>query len=315
MTDESTQFDGTFTVDVEDYFQVSAFASCIHPETWERYESRVVKNTQHVLELAARSNTTGTFFILGWVAKRHPELVKEIQSAGHEIGCHSYWHQLIYDLGPNRFRNDLVKARRIIEDITGEPVRLHRAPSFSVTSRSRWALEILVEEGFHTDSSIYPVRHDRYGIPDAPLEPHLISTRSGSIRELPGMVCEVGGIRVPVGGGGYLRLLPWWATHHLLRSVRAAGRPLNVYIHPWEFDPDQPRIAGSLKSRFRHYQNLKTTTPKIENLLAAFRLTTMSRVLDEAGLKAENPTVSSFGQEPTPPSEWQKVTLGSWPPR
>ena len=272
--------DGTFTVDVEDYFHVSALASSIRPQDWDQYECRVERNTRRVLEIAARTGTTGTFFILGWVAERYPSLVKEIQSAGHEIGCHSMWHQLVYDLGPDRFRSDLIDARTVLEDITGRSVRLYRSPSFSITQRSIWALSILREEGFHTDSSIYPVRHDRYGIPTAPLEPHLIDTSSGSVREFPGMVSEVAGLRIPVGGGGYLRLFPWALTHRLLNGVRAQGRPLNVYIHPWEFDPEQPRVAASLKSRFRHYQNLRTTADKVEQLLTSFSLSTMSSVLE-----------------------------------
>ncbi|MGB4711419.1 MAG: XrtA system polysaccharide deacetylase [Fuerstiella sp.] len=277
--------DGTFTVDVEDYFHVSAFASRIKPEDWPAYECRVEQSTHTVLNIAAENGTKGTFFILGWVAKRYPELVKEIRAAGHEIGCHSQWHQLVYELGPERFRTDLIESRDTLQNITGQPVTLYRSPSFSITNKSLWALEILVEEGFDTDSSIYPIRHDRYGIPTAPPAPHIIHTPSGPIREFPGMVCQVGGTilsgpKIPVGGGGYLRLFPWQVTKRMLHSVRKQGRPLNVYIHPWEFDPAQPRVQASWKSRFRHYQNLKTTVPKIRNMLSEFRLGTMSQVLD-----------------------------------
>ena len=284
MVDSETQYDGTFTVDVEDYFHVSAFASSIRTHDWDHYECRVVRNTKRVLEIAADTNTTGTFFVLGWVAQKFPELVTEIQAAGHEIGCHSHWHQLVYELGPEKFREDLIQSRDILQEITGQPVVSYRSPSFSITRDSLWALQILVEEGFSIDSSIYPVRHDRYGIPDAPLAPHRIQTPSGAIGEFPGMVCELGRTRVPVGGGGYLRLLPWFVTERLLHQVRQQGRPLNVYIHPWEFDPEQPRIAASLKSRFRHYQNLRTTAEKIRNMLRAFRLTKMSTVLTERQL-------------------------------
>ena len=280
MADRSTICDGTFTVDVEDYFQVSAFASHIRSDDWDHYECRVERNTHRVLEIAARTGTTGTFFVLGWVAKRYPQLIQEIRSAGHEIGCHSMWHQLVYDLGPDKFRADLIEARDVLEEITGTPVTLYRSPSFSVTAKSIWALAILREEGFETDSSIYPIRHDRYGIPTAPLEPHLIETSSGPIREFPGMVSEVGSLRLPAGGGGYLRLFPWAMTCVLLQRIRNQGRPLNVYVHPWEFDPEQPRIASSLKSRFRHYQNLHTTARKTEQLLTQYSLGTMSSVLD-----------------------------------
>lgn len=279
MIHSASQLDGTFTVDVEDYFQVSAFASNICADDWGQYECRVEQNTRRVLEIAAECGTQGTFFVLGWVAQRYPELVTEIQAAGHEIGCHSQWHQLVYELGPERFRADLIESRDILQDITGQPVTMYRSPSFSITKKSLWALQILAEEGFDTDSSIYPVHHDRYGIPDAPLVPHVIPTPSGNIREFPGMVYRFGKTNIPVGGGGYLRLLPWMATRRLLNGVRSQGRPLNVYIHPWEFDPEQPRIAASLKSRFRHYQNLKTTASKIRSMLQQFDLGRMSEIL------------------------------------
>ena len=277
-------FDGAFTVDVEDYFHVGAFASTIKPEDWSAYDCRVVRNTHTVLQIAEDTRTKGTFFILGWVAERYPDLVREIRDAGHEIGCHSHNHQLVYELGPDRFRADLVRSRDVIQDIIGDAVCAYRAPSFSITNKSLWALEILVQEGFDTDSSIYPIRHDRYGIPTAPLAPHVIKTPSGTIQEFPGMVYQFGP-RIPVGGGGYLRLLPWQMTRRMLNGVRAQKRPMNVYIHPWEFDPDQPRIPASLKSRFRHYQNLKTTATKIRNMLTEFRLTTMTEVLAELRLE------------------------------
>lgn len=283
MTSSIPQLDGTFTVDVEDYFHVSAFSSVIRPENWDHYVCRVEQSTRTILELAAKHSTRGTFFILGWVAERYPEIVREIQSAGHEIGCHSYWHQLIYELGPQRFRSDLVKARDCLQWITGHPVKLHRAPSFSITEKSLWALDILIEEGFQIDSSIYPVHHDRYGIPGSPRLPHIIATRAGQIHEFPGMTCKVAGLTMPVGGGGYLRLFPWSLTSRLLRQIRKEQRPLNVYLHPWEVDVDQPRIAASLKSRFRHYQNLKTTAPKLSKMLTEFRLGTMTDVLLKRG--------------------------------
>lgn len=285
MNSTAAQLDGAFTVDVEDYFHVSAFASVIRPDDWDQYECRVENSTRQILELAARHSTRGTFFILGWVAERYPGLVREIQSAGHEIGCHSYWHQLVYELGPRKFRDDLIKARDTLQAITGEPVRLYRAPSFSITQQSLWALDILVQEGFELDSSIYPIRHDRYGIPGSARVPHELSTPSGPILEFPGMTCSVAGMTVPVGGGGYLRLFPWFVTQHLLRQIRNEGRPLNVYLHPWEVDTDQPRIHASLKSRFRHYQNLSTMAPKLGQMLSSFKLGTMSEVLlqHEAG--------------------------------
>lgn len=300
MAFSTPQLDGTLTVDVEDYFHVSAFSAVIQPENWDHYVCRVEQSTRTILELAAKHSTRGTFFILGWVADRYPQLVREIQSAGHEIGCHSYWHQLIYELGPTRFRADLIKARDALQWITGTPVKLHRAPSFSITEKSLWALDILIEEGFQIDSSIYPVHHDRYGIPGSPKLPHIISTRVGQIHEFPGMTCKVAGLTVPVGGGGYLRLFPWAMTLRLLRQIRREQRPLNVYLHPWEVDVDQPRISASLKSRFRHYQNLKTMAPKLSKMLTEFRLGTMSEVLLRSGNGEKGTAVTS--PEPSPDS-------------
>jgi len=276
-----------FTVDVEDYFHVAAFADQIAPEDWDQYECRVEANTHRILSLAARHNVRGTFFVLGWVADRYPDLVLDIQAAGHEIGCHSYWHQLIYEQGPERFRDDLVRARNLLQDITGDPIVMYRAPSFSITRKSMWALEILVEEGFAVDSSIYPVRHDRYGIPGASIKPHEVTTSSGSIIEFPGTVCTVSGMNVPIGGGGYFRLLPWWLMKGILNRV-GQERAFNFYIHPWEVDPDQPRLSGSWKSRFRHYQNLRTTERKLDELLGSFEFGTMSDTLRAVGFCSES---------------------------
>ncbi|MFO1002658.1 MAG: XrtA system polysaccharide deacetylase [Planctomycetaceae bacterium] len=265
---------------------------------------KLEQSTRTILELAAKHSTRGTFFVLGWVAERYPQLVREIESAGHEIGCHSYWHQLIYELGPKRFRSDLIKARDCLQWITGSPIKLHRAPSFSITIESLWALDILIEEGFQVDSSIYPVHHDRYGIPGSPKLPHIIATRAGQIHEFPGMTCKVAGLTVPVGGGGYLRLFPWAVTSRLLRQIRKEQRPLNVYLHPWEVDTDQPRIAASLKSRFRHYQNLKTMAPKLSKMLTEFRLGTMTEVLIKSGSHGKDLVLShvekSFGHDRRP---------------
>jgi polysaccharide deacetylase family protein (PEP-CTERM system associated) len=289
MACTSTRLDGAFTVDVEDYFHVSAFSGVIRPENWDHYDCRVKTSTRQILEIASCHSTRGTFFVLGWVAERYPELVREIASAGHEIGCHSHWHQLVYELGPDRFRTDLVKARDTLQSITGQSVKLYRAPSFSITKQSLWALEILVEEGFAIDSSIYPIRHDRYGIPEAPRVPHEIQTAAGPILEFPGMTCRIGPVTIPVGGGGYLRLFPWSITSHLLNRLRVIGHPLNVYLHPWEVDVDQPRIPAPLKSRLRHYQNLRTTAPKLSRLLNNFRLGTMSEVLAHVADKSNRP--------------------------
>lgn len=268
------------TIDVEDYFHVSGFADRISPEDWDHFPSRVVANTERVLELLAKHNTRGTFFVLGWVADRFPQLVKSIHSAGHEVGCHSYWHRLVYQLTPEEFRQDVVQARDVLQSLTGDPVTLFRAPSFSVTQKSLWALEVLAEEGFRCDSSVYPVYHDRYGFPSADPLPHRIVTAGGVINEFPGAVIPVGKLRLAVSGGGYFRLYPVWLSQFLLQRINMrTSCPFMFYIHPWELDPHQPRMPGSLLSRFRHYQNLATTERKMDRLLPAFRFGSMSESL------------------------------------
>ena len=265
------------TVDVEDYFHVSGFADRVSPREWDDFPSRVVANTQRILRVLDQHQTTGTFFVLGWVADRFPELVREIHSAGHEIGCHSYWHRLVYDLSPDEFRADLVTSRNVLQDITGDPVTLYRAPSFSITKQSLWALEILAEEGFTGDSSIYPVYHDRYGIPNADPAPHRIKTSAGEINEFPGNALRLGPLRLPISGGGYFRLYPFRFSRFCLdRYSRQSNRPFVFYIHPWEVDPGQPRLPGRFLSRFRHYQNLATTEHKLNALLPRFRFSTLT---------------------------------------
>lgn len=270
-----------FTVDVEDYFQVSAFERQIARTNWDHYPLRVQDNTLRLLELLADYDVVGTFFVVGWIAERCPELVTEIRNAGHEIGSHSYWHRLVYDLTPAEFRVDLVRSRRILEDILGEPVRVYRAPSFSLTARSQWAFEILVEEGFQIDSSVFPVYHDRYGVPDANPAIHRLATPAGSLWECPLSVIRLAGVNLPVSGGGYFRLYPEQLTRYWLRKInREAQRPFVFYVHPWEIDPVQPRLGvGSYASRWRHYVNLSSTYGKLETLLAQFRFGTLSDVI------------------------------------
>lgn len=275
---EFTTLNG-FTIDVEDYFQVGAFASGIRPSSWDQYQSRVVRNTERILDLLERRQTRATFFILGWIADRHPELVKTILRSGHEIGSHSYWHQLIYDQTPEVFREDLRRSCDVLEQLSGEKIRLYRAPSFSIVQQSLWALDILAEEGIELDSSIFPIHHDRYGIPGARIHPYLHRVGTREMWEVPPTVAQWSGLNVPVGGGGYLRLYPRALTESLLASVNRSGRAFQIYIHPWEVDPEQPRLNGSLKSRFRHYVNLSTTVGKLDSLLARFRFGTLSEVV------------------------------------
>ncbi|GIW91666.1 MAG: polysaccharide deacetylase [Pirellulaceae bacterium] len=265
-----------FSVDVEDYFHVSAFEPFISRGEWGNYSSRVVRSTQRLLEILAKYKVRATFFVLGWVAEKFPELVKEIASAGHEIGCHSYWHRLIYTMTVDEFREDTRISCSLLADLTGQPVRLYRAPSFSIVKCSRWALDVLAEEGIEIDSSIFPIYHDRYGWPEIPPCVQRLVAGGSELLEYPLAVVNWMGLRIPVGGGGYFRLYPFWLTHHWLRAINKQGRPFVFYIHPWELDPEQPRLPfGSAARRFRHYVNLRYTEDKLDRLLAQFRFGTV----------------------------------------
>jgi len=271
------------TVDVEDYYHVSAFERQIARTDWESYDSRVVANTHRLLRLLDRHQTHATFFVLGWVAEHFPQLVQEIHACGHEIGSHGYWHELIYRLTPEQFRDDLVRARDVLQDLTGQPVVAYRAPSFSITKQSLWALDILAEEGFRFDSSIFPIHHDRYGIPDAKAMIHPVATAAGTVWEFPGSVVRLGPWNLPVSGGGYFRLYPLTWPLRCLRHINARHkRPFVFYVHPWELDPGQPRLGvGSRLARARHYVNLKTTEQKLEVLLGQFAFERLSTVIEE----------------------------------
>jgi polysaccharide deacetylase family protein (PEP-CTERM system associated) len=272
-----------FTVDVEDYYQVSGFETTIGRNAWDSFESRVVANTQRLLDLMDRHDVHGTFFVLGWVAEHHARLVEEIHQRGHEIGSHSYWHRLVYKHTPAEFREDLRRSRDALEDIVGKPIIAYRAPSFSITDQSLWALEILVEEGFQIDSSVFPIHHDRYGIPDARRGPHRLQTPSGAIWEFPPTVARLAGLNFPVGGGGYFRLFPVAWTNHWLRHVQEHEHdPVMFYVHPWEVDANQPRLqAGGTMARFRHYVNLAKTERKLGQLMGKFSFGSLSDALKE----------------------------------
>jgi polysaccharide deacetylase family protein (PEP-CTERM system associated) len=275
-----------FSVDVEDYFQVAALAPANPREAWPQRESRVERNTQRLLDLAAARGVRGTFFVLGWIAERHPGLVKRIAAAGHEIASHGFSHELIYTQSPAQFREETTRSKGLLEDLAGEAVIGYRAASFSITRKSLWALDVLIDLGFRYDSSIFPIRHDRYGIPGASPEPGRVTAPSGrTLAEFPMSAASFLGVKVPVSGGGYFRLLPYWVTRRGLAQVnRKLGRPFTFYLHPWEVDPDQPRFEVSWLSRFRHYNNLHRCEPRLERLLGEFRFGTMREVLRARGL-------------------------------
>jgi polysaccharide deacetylase family protein (PEP-CTERM system associated) len=267
------------SVDVEDYFHVSAFEGVALRAEWSSYESRVVANTDRLLDLLAMSGARATFFVLGWVAERHPRLVRRIAAEGHELASHSYWHRLVYTLAPDEFREDLRRARGVIEDAAGVHVRGYRAPSYSITARSLWAFDVLIEEGYEYDASVFPIRHDRYGIPTAPRAPYVVTRPGGSILEVPGTTGLFGSIRLPIGGG-YFRLMPYPYTRWVMRQLNTIEqRPAVFYLHPWEIDPAQPRIAASTVSRWRHYNKLHRTEDRLRQLLADFRFDTIEAVL------------------------------------
>lgn len=266
------------TVDVEDYFQVSALAPCIPRDSWDTRECRIERNLDRILALFDRHGARATFFTLGWIAERYPHAIRCIVDAGHELASHGYGHERVTDLTPAAFRTDIERAQRILEDLAGAPVRGYRAPSFSIGEGNLWALEVLREAGLEYSSSIYPVRHDHYGMPHAPRHPH--RPLSTGVLELPPATLRMGGRNLPAAGGGYFRLLPYALSRRALRRIAAVDAMAAVfYFHPWEIDPDQPRVPGlGARSRFRHYVNLHRMESRLERLLRDFRWDRMDRV-------------------------------------
>ena len=279
-------------MDVEDYFHVEAFGDVVERASWDTYPSRVERNTHEVLDLLDEHRARATFFILGWVADRHPKLVEEIVARGHETACHSYWHRLVFNLTQDEFADDTRRAKDSIEQAAGREVRGYRAPSFSITSRSIWAFETLAELGFEYDSSVFPIHHDVYGMPDAPRRPFRVETATGTITEFPMTTFRlVSGHNLPVGGGAYLRVLPSWYTRLGIARARRDGVPLIVYTHPWELDADQPRIAAGLRSRLRHYTGLRRTRRRLEGLLREGGYA----ALEDGKVGAAEPQLSTIG--------------------
>jgi polysaccharide deacetylase family protein (PEP-CTERM system associated) len=278
-------------VDVEDYFHVSAFRDRIEYRDWDGYESRVVANTRRTLDVFDDAGVKATFFVLGWVAEREPGLVPQIVARGHEVASHGYSHRLVYQQTPAEFRAETARAKAILEDQSGRTIRGYRAASFSIVEASRWALDVLVDCGFEYDSSFFPVRHDLYGTDVEDTAPHRITAPGGgTLVEFPMTVRKVLGVTVPVSGGGYFRMYPLGLTKRMLRAGRS---PFVFYLHPWELDPEQPRIAASWKSTFRHYTNLRSCERKLRDLLATFPFAPMSDVLVDAGLLSRGPAPAS----------------------
>ncbi len=288
-----TQLHG-LSVDVEDYFHVEAFAGQVKPESWPNFPSRVADNTRRLLEFFARFDARATFFILGWVAERNPGLVREIQSAGHEIGCHSFLHRRIHRLTPDEFRADTQRAIAVIANACGQRPTAYRAPTFSVVRETIWAIPIIAEEGFLYDSSVFPVLHDLYGIPAAPRFPFRWQIdATSSLYEIPPMTVRALGRNLPTCGGGSLRNLPMWFNRWAVRRVlKSDRRPILIYLHPWEIDPHQPRIDAPFKSRLRHYRNIDQTEIRLSELLSGRKFVPLGTVLQNELAISELPAQS-----------------------
>ena len=297
-TPASHEITNAFSVDVEDWYQVSDFEEQVRLEDWDQYESRVVQNTRRILNLLDEFDVKGTFFILTWNAERHPELVEEIAAGGHEIATHGYAHRLVYEQGRDLYKEDLERSQEILMGILGDPVKGYRAPSFSVTKRSMWALDVMLEAGLEYDSSIFPVQDPLYGIPGAQRFPFVIhETDQRRLVEFPMSTAQVGPRNLPLGGGAYLRLLPYHYMRWGMRRVNREGQPALVYLHPWEIDPDQPKIKSRGKRGFStHYLRLDAMEDKLRRLLSDFRFAPMSQVLAETGWIAENADVSVLSE-------------------
>ena len=270
-----------FTIDVEDYFQVGAFRRTIPVSDWDKWELRVEANVEKLLTILDAAGVQGTFFVLGWIAEKVPQSVKRIAACGHTVASHGFLHQLVYTQTETEFREDVRKTRKMLQDLSGQAVLSYRAPVFSITKKTPWAHRVLVEEGYLYDSSVFPIHHDLHGNPNAPARIHRIETEAGSLLEFPPAVVKLLGQNIPTGGGGYFRLFPFAITRRMLQSINSAGNPFVFYLHPWEIDPDQPRVHGApLKSRFRHYLNLKRTEPRLQRLLQTFSFAPMEEVLE-----------------------------------
>lgn len=269
------------SIDVEDYFQVTAFDRVVSRDRWGSMESRVYRNTERLLAIFEEANVVATFFVLGWIAERFPGLVRRIACQGHELASHGFDHRLVYDTTPDQFREDIRRAKGVLEDAGSRGITGYRAPSFSITGRSLWALDVLIEEGFSYDASIYPLRHDRYGVPDAPRHVHLVKRAAGTIWEMPASTVRCAGANLPVGGGGYFRLLPYGWTQWGINRVNAVEQePAIFYLHPWELDANQPRLPSSFVTRLRHYGNLAATEGRLRRLLGDFAFGPFCEVLD-----------------------------------
>lgn len=268
-----------FTVDVEEYFQVKALESVVGRDQWLAHPSRVVASIEILLERLANHGARGTFFVLGWLAKYRPQVVRAIAAAGHEIASHGFWHERVPSLGQTHFRTDVRSAKEALEDLTGAEVVGYRAPNFSIVPGCEWAFDILLEEGYRYDSSLFPVRRRGYGYPSARRDPHFIVRAGGRLAEFPLATTSIFAYPVPAAGGGYLRQFPYAVIRRAFREASERFEPATFYIHPWEIDPDQPKLPVSSLTRLRHYRGLEAALGRIEKLLGEFSFTTIESYL------------------------------------
>ncbi len=264
-----------FTVDVEEYFQVSAFEASVSSSAWEHFESRVDGTVDRLMQLLDEHEARGTFFVLGWVAERHRDMVRGIVAAGHEVASHGWDHRRVTSQGPAEFRSSVRRSKELLEDLTGTRVLGFRAPSFSIVPGYEWALDVLIEEGYAYDSSLFPVRRPGYGYPNGRRDPHRLQCPAGQLIELPPATLRICGVNLPAGGGAYFRMLPYRFVRAALRDYEDRGFPATFYIHPWEVDPDQPRLAVPWFSKLRHYTGLGRTGDRLRRLLREFRFTSI----------------------------------------
>jgi polysaccharide deacetylase family protein (PEP-CTERM system associated) len=280
--------------DVEEYFQVESASGIYDCTQWDAIQKRLAPAVDKILHLLADHQTSATFFILGWVAQHERQLVEQIAEQGHEIASHGMSHRMLNRLNPGEFRRELLDSRRLLEDISGKPVIGYRAPTFSITRNTAWAIDVLAETGFEYDSSIFPVRHDRYGVPEAPSRPHFaLGPGAGKILEIPPLTLPLRHINIPVGGGGYLRLLPARLIGLALKKAQSRNQTAMIYLHPWEFDPDQPVLPMRRLSRWRHRVGLRRTEAKLSWLLQQFRFCGVAHVFED--LKAAVETIYTYG--------------------
>ena len=269
--------------DVEEHFQVAAFWSAARRREWNQLASRVERNTRKIVDLLSEHSTKATFFVLGWVAERHPDLVKDLAQQGHEIASHGYGHELVHTQTPTQFREDVRRSKQILEDLIGRTVVGYRAPSFSITPQTKWAISVLIEEGYRYDSSIYNRFRSTQGGTVNRAGTYQLKTEAGTILEVSPSTINACGLQLPVAGGGYFRLFPYAASKFFLKNLEKQGSQLVMYLHPWEFDPEQPRMKGSFVSKFRHYLNLRKTEARLHQLVTDFRFTSIREAVEAIG--------------------------------